>query len=514
MVNKIASGLIALDPQVSVALAHFITAVTAAASESQIYATLAQNLKSIIPNERASVTLLNPASNQLDVFALHGKEGVLPVGQSLPLQNSYTGQAVVQQKGQLHHIDSDDKTFDGILLFNEGIQSIINAPLIIHGKSVGAINAASTRSQSFNTQSLELLMLVARLVSTNLERQKLLREREQTASRYRFYATQLENMHHLAQELSEAVSIAETLKVCEATLQSIIPSQRMSYARYRPESDTFEITLLTGSDVLNCRYMDASNTGLKRALTEQQPLYYSDFSNSTFKDHQLLYEKGMISAWSIPIRLKGKIAGVLNAASAEKRTPDDHLVNILGTLGAIVGSTFERLKIQDELIQQVNHDTVTGLPNRRMLYQQINKRIYNGDLHKIAVLFVDLDHFKNVNDTLGHQVGDELLCLIGKRIRKIIRKSDLLARIGGDEFVVLTEDRDSASHSCETANRIIQCLSKPFNINGNTVTIGASIGISHAFQDLCKADDMIKKADIAMYDAKKAGRNTFRINNK
>ena len=184
---------LALTPKVSVALGHFITQVTSASSEAQIFSILAQNLKELIPNDRASVTLLSNTEYKLDIFSLHGVSGVMPVGKSLPLATTYTGWAVLEHTGQLHSIDSNVETLDGQLLYQEGMRCIVNAPLVVNSKAIGAINAASLQPDGFDAQSLELLLLISRLVSTNLERQRLLEERRRTEAKYRFYATQLEN---------------------------------------------------------------------------------------------------------------------------------------------------------------------------------------------------------------------------------------------------------------------------------------------------------------------------------
>ena len=221
---------------------------------------------------------------------------------------------------------------------------------------------------------------------------------------------------------------------------------------------------------------------------------------------------GLISAWMVPVRVEGKAIAVLNAASRGSSDNDSKLTEVLGMLGAILGSALERLKAHEKLVHQVNHDPVTGLPNRRKLYEQINQSIKSKNPEILSVLFIDLDRFKAVNDSLSHQVGDELLKMVGLRIQQVLPKAHLVARVGGDEFIVLMDDEEDARRSKEAAQRIIQGLSHPFNIVGTPIEIGASIGISLSTGELSGAEEMIKAADLAMYEAKSAGRNTFRIN--
>ena len=164
-----------------------------------------------------------------------------------------------------------------------------------------------------------------------------------------------------------------------------------------------------------------------------------------------------------------------------------------------------------ELKKLVNYDPLTGLPNRTLLLDRIAHAIphckrYN---KRLAVFFVDLDKFKQINDSLGHDVGDKLLAKAAKMLRDSCREDDTVARLGGDEFVVMLEDIDSVA----TINRIVQDIllkmNVPVQIQGNQVNISASIGISIYPQDATEASRLLKHADIAMYHAKSNGRNNF-----
>ncbi|WP_271270626.1 sensor domain-containing protein [Aliamphritea hakodatensis] len=501
----------ALSSEVSIALARFISAIITAPSEQQIYSILANSLKALIPNDRASVTLHNPETHQLDIFTLHGQHGTLPMGKSLTVENTFTGRAFKLCKGQIHQLHATTTETDGQILYKDGLRSIINAPLIIHDNAIGAINSGHRSHTGFNRVSLQLLELIAQLVSANIERQRLLEDRQKAVSHYRFYATQLENLSRLAQQLSTVTSVTETLEITTRTLQVMMPSQRISYAAYCPEQDIFEITVLAGNEVMNCLSMPAQGTALQQVMNSQKPMYFSQLADSPYPEHQCLSERGMNCAWSIPVRCENRIIAVLNAAASVPDSNSHRLLDILGTLSGIIGSVLERLNAQQKLIHQVNHDSVTGLPNRVLLNRQIDRLMKNHHTQRYALLFVDLDHFKVVNDTLGHQVGDELLALVGKRMRHTIRGEDLVARVGGDEFIVLLQDDNQASRSQETAHRIIDALSHPFDIKGEILSINASIGICLSSEILYKPEDMIRAADMAMYDAKLAGRGTYRI---
>jgi diguanylate cyclase (GGDEF)-like protein len=161
-------------------------------------------------------------------------------------------------------------------------------------------------------------------------------------------------------------------------------------------------------------------------------------------------------------------------------------------------------------------DPLTGLPNRRLLLERLDELLAasdGGECHG-ALLFLDLDHFKNINDSLGHSVGDVLLMKIGDRLRRALREQDLVARIGGDEFVVVLaypqcEEVQVVHQAAVVATKIIDTLSVPFDVGGNQYHISASIGISLCFGRGQKTEDLLKQADAAMYQAKNSGRNTY-----
>jgi diguanylate cyclase (GGDEF)-like protein/PAS domain S-box-containing protein len=179
---------------------------------------------------------------------------------------------------------------------------------------------------------------------------------------------------------------------------------------------------------------------------------------------------------------------------------------------AIFDDITEKKKADELILEQANYDALTKLPNRRMFQDRLQQEIKRSHRSKkpFALLFLDLDHFKNVNDTLGHEVGDTLLVESAKRINQQIRESDTVARLGGDEFtIILTEAKNSIS-TVDITQNIIQSLSKPFQLELNQVHVSASIGITLYPDDANTASELLKNADQAMYLAKKSGRSCFR----
>jgi len=173
----------------------------------------------------------------------------------------------------------------------------------------------------------------------------------------------------------------------------------------------------------------------------------------------------------------------------------------------------ERKNAEAKISHMARYDALTGLPNRTYFRDQIDKMLgatrHSGK--SCAVLFIDLDQFKQVNDTLGHPCGDQLLCAVADRLRKIVRDTDVVARFGGDEFVVFQSPVKHPKEAAALAKNIVKWLEEPYEIEGHHVVIGASIGIAITPHDPIGADHLLKNADMALYRAKSDGRGTWRF---
>ena len=179
----------------------------------------------------------------------------------------------------------------------------------------------------------------------------------------------------------------------------------------------------------------------------------------------------------------------------------------------ILSDITQQKDAQNALVQLANYDNLTGLPNRTLLLDRLQHAFYQAapQQSRIGLFFIDLDRFKQVNDSLGHEAGDELLVTVSKRLEKLIRKSDTVARLGGDEFVVLLEGVGSVQDLGHIANDIIQALGQPITLSNQEVSVSASIGISLYPDDAQLPAELLKNADIAMYHAKEAGSNNFQF---
>lgn len=163
-------------------------------------------------------------------------------------------------------------------------------------------------------------------------------------------------------------------------------------------------------------------------------------------------------------------------------------------------------------IDEARHDPLTGLPNRTIFHELLDQAVQTASsLNPFALMFVDLDKFKQVNDTLGHDAGDEILKIATQRMLSSIKSQDTLSRIGGDEFTIIARDIESRDDLAGLAQRLVDSLCDPCQLKAGSASVGASVGVSLFPNDVNSAIALLKNADIAMYEAKERGRNQYRF---
>jgi diguanylate cyclase (GGDEF)-like protein len=209
-----------------------------------------------------------------------------------------------------------------------------------------------------------------------------------------------------------------------------------------------------------------------------------------------------------PLMITGECGGFVAVDGAGIEAPDVDWLRMAGEFCDRVSVAVASIRREAALYQQAHYDPLTGLPNRQLFKDRLDRAIESAarDDQAGALLFVDLDHFKGVNDSEGHMVGDQLLKIAARRLRESLRRADTVARLGGDEFTVLLshiEGLDEASHVADT---VVEMLARPFLIDGVEHYVGASIGIAVFPGDGDDADQLLQSADTAMYQAKDRGR--------
>ncbi|HSV52336.1 MAG TPA: sensor domain-containing diguanylate cyclase [Burkholderiaceae bacterium] len=222
---------------------------------------------------------------------------------------------------------------------------------------------------------------------------------------------------------------------------------------------------------------------------------------------QVLGAQGSVRDWEVELRdAAGRTFWSLISSQRIAFAGEDCLLTALNNIE-------DRRRAQEELRHRAFHDDLTGLPNRAMFMDALSRTLHRMERKNgvFSILFIDLDQFKEVNDSLGHTVGDVLLQEVAMRIRLCVREGDLVARLGGDEFVILVEGEDNPGEVISIAQKILSALEPEHQLEGHVVRVTSSIGISRYPENGTELNDLLRNADAAMYKAKERGRNNFQV---
>jgi diguanylate cyclase (GGDEF)-like protein/PAS domain S-box-containing protein len=298
----------------------------------------------------------------------------------------------------------------------------------------------------------------------------------------------------------------------------------------RDDSDTFDVAAVTGAIServrRTCMSTDPDSPegrGLAgTAIREQVTCVSNDFANDprTKRWHASAAAAGIKSGAAVPLMRGDQAVGLLLLYSGEKRTFDSEVLTLLGRMAENIVFALDRFELEAERRRAeerarylATHDALTGLPNRVMFSEMLNVAIESARRYKrqFAVLFIDLDRFKVINDTLGHEAGDVLLKEMSTRLTACLRGSDVIARLGGDEFVVLVQEVTESHEVATVARKILSAAIRPVSVLAQECRVTASVGISMFPGDAEDEKSLMKNADIAMYLAKEEGKNNYQF---
>jgi diguanylate cyclase (GGDEF)-like protein len=217
---------------------------------------------------------------------------------------------------------------------------------------------------------------------------------------------------------------------------------------------------------------------------------------------------GLRSCWSMPIRnYQNKVFGTFGLYHRKPNAPNDDEIELIRSTAHLTGVAIEKKQSEMELKHMAHMDHLTGLPNRALFMDRLNQALTQAQRQefKFAVLFIDLDRFKIINDNHGHKAGDNVLKEVAKKLRLCVRKMDTVARLGGDEFTIILSEISSAKDVAMIAQKTIDALAEPQQVEGEEYIIGGSIGISLYPKNGEDVDTLLANADTAMYQAKQVG---------
>ena len=260
------------------------------------------------------------------------------------------------------------------------------------------------------------------------------------------------------------------------------------------------------------RFDAVAETEDRFSLGARESIRVDDFLvDRRFCSSPILAAHGVRSAVEALICGAGGSYGVLGAYAREPGRFDATSADFVKTIANTLAAALERRQAEERLLRLAQFDALTGLPNRHLYLDRLAQSLIDAEREKrsVAVLFVDLDRFKDVNDTLGHDIGDQVLCLMAERLRAAVRPGDTVGRLGGDEFTVTLAHLARVDDVAAVTRKIVALLAEPCKVGGHSVHLSASIGVGLYPIDGREADTLLKNADTAMYRAKEAGRNGY-----
>jgi diguanylate cyclase (GGDEF)-like protein len=403
-------------------------------------------------------------------------------------------------------------------------------PLLQDGKAIGVLLFLSSETGTFTPRLIELLQRLAENVSFAME----MLERDDSRRTAEVMKDRLSRMFAALSATNEAIMRATTRsellqRVCEgAVLGGNFTLTTIALCRYGRQF--LDVVALAGPDREPSKVVKLSadvscpeGKGLcGRALRSRQPCISNDYLGdaTTAHFHDRVRDGGGRSGAAIPLLKRGEAIGVLLFFSAELGAFTPELVELLQRLAENISfglDNFDRSEAKakaDEHIKYLaTHDSLTDLPNRAMFTEVLNAAITTARRYKKehALLFVDLDRFKVINDTLGHAEGDALLIEVASRLRQTLRDGDIVARLGADEFVVLLPEHGDEPSVTAVARKLLSAVMQPVMLRGQECRVTASIGVALYPENGHDEQALVKNAAMAMYVAKEEGKNTVRF---
>ncbi len=390
-----------------------------------------------------------------------------------------------------------------------GIRASAGVPLLAGDRPIGVLHAAHTRGPHvFSERELRILDAFAHeaaLAHAFFEDQRLRRNAE-TAIR------------QITEAIANAIG-AEFFRVLTRAMADILDADSVAIGVRSPGRPDHIETLafyLDGKQLPNHSY-PLAGTPCAQVLGQETRCYLADVQD-LFPTDQELAELGMTAYIGIPLfDSRDEPLGVLFALFRETPDNPEFATSVMHIFAARAAAEIERLRAEDRIRHMAYYDSLTGLPNRELFMDRLDQALAHARRTgtAMAVILMDLDHFKDINDSLGHPVGDRLLQEVATRLGKAVRNEDTVARLGGDEFIVLLTDigkpDEAVRNATHAVDKIRQQLQPGYELDGHSLMVTPSLGIAIFPEDGDSAEQLIKHADTALYQAKGSGRDSYRF---
>lgn len=322
--------------------------------------------------------------------------------------------------------------------------------------------------------------------------------------------------------IATSTPLAEVLSYMMRLLESQIPGVQCAALLRDEQAQTLRVGAAPSMSDFYCDKINGSMIGADagpsgRATHFRQPVYVADGAlDERFRAQmQCCGLQGFNACWAFPILSHdGTALGALTLYVREAHEPSAQEAQAIAMATRISGIAIERNHAEQRIRHMANHDALTGLPNRTLLADRLNQVMLHAQRyrHGVTVIFIDLDNFKLINDSLGHRAGDDLLKTVADRMVQSVRRTDTVVRLGGDEFVIVLFDEEQGGNGIATSvEKIRDAVLQPVTLNGQPYQVTCSMGVASYPGDGDDVDTLLMNADAAMYRAKEMGRNNYQM---
>jgi diguanylate cyclase (GGDEF)-like protein len=524
------------------ALARAAAVLRSTLNYEEVLRLLAEEIGKAVGATSAYISSLDHGTLMSEVLAEYysplatDRERVSDLGETFDVGSIFPGDArdLIAGKPFVHKI-SDAGLSEAHLaeMQQYDAKSILTIPLQMNGRTMAYAEVwDSQEPREFCKEELELCMGIAQHAAIAIENSRLYAETEKRLAEQmalRDAGNAISStldlptvLHRIAEQLCRVVD-ATSAYICgfdkETNLITVLAEYVSEKACPKEQVSDLGATYDNHTDL---RFA----TRMEKGIPDHSHVDDPDLIEAE-RQHMLAY--GAKSVLYLPMHVRGELVAYGEVwESRYKRQFTEDEINLAAGISqqaaiAIQNARLyeqaqeeikERKRLEKELTHSAFHDALTGLPNRQLLTDRVGQALARSRRHEqagFAVLFLDLDRFKLVNDSLGHSVGDELLKQVGSRLRSTLRELDTLGRLGGDEFVVLLHDIHGVGDAIRVGNRILKAIREPFEVGGHTIFATTSMGIVLSGERYDEPEELLRDADIALYRAKDLGRDRYAV---
>ena len=507
--------------QLYAALSQCNQAIVRSSSEAELFPQICLDAVRFGGMKMAWIGMLDEASGQIKPVAFYGDgseylTGIdISVDEGRPSGLGPTGVAIRENRPfwcqDFLHDPATTAWHERAARFGWG--SSASLPLHRNGAPIGAFGLYSDEVNAFDEASRNLLIEMAMDISfaiDNFEREAMRKNLE----------LQSENERTVLEQLARGDALPVLLNDLARSYEAMYPGMFCSVLLLSPDGQHLVHGAAPSLPESYIKAIDGSPIGDRAgscgtaAYSGKMVIVTDIASDPLWKDYrELALSHGLSACWSIPIRSTLKqVLGTFALYYSVPRSPQPTELIALERGAHLASLAIERAQTEARVVQLAHFDALTGLPNQALLkdrFAQAMSLAQRGNT-QMALLFLDFDDFKDVNDTLGHRIGDELLIQLAARLKRLLRDEDTLSRLGGDEFILVlpVTSADGAAH---VAEKLLEMAAEPYHVGQYELVVTPSVGIAMYPSDGTDFDKLYQCADVAMYRAKKDGRNCFRF---